>query len=55
MPEWALAILIPVGLLAVGLGTFLVWARLGTKEPLNHGDNRMPETHFRQGGGIGGG
>lgn len=54
MPEWALAILIPVGLLAVGLGVFLVWARLGTKEPLPH-DNRMPETHFRQGGGLGGG
>ncbi|MFI9046116.1 hypothetical protein [Streptomyces sp. NPDC053427] len=54
MPEWVLAILVPVGLLAVGLGTFLVWARLGTKEPLHH-DNQMPETHFRQGGGAGGG
>lgn len=53
MPDWALAILIPVGLLAVGLVTFLIWARLGTKEPLKH-DNRMPETHFRQGGGAGG-
>ncbi len=52
MPEWALAILIPVGLLAVGLGTFLLWARLGTKEPLKH-DNRMPETHFTQGDGPG--
>lgn len=54
MPEWVLAKLIPVGLLAVGLGVFLVWARLGTKEPLPH-DNRMPETHFRQGDGFGGG
>lgn len=54
MPEWVWAILVPAGLLAVGLGAFLVWARLGTKEPLKH-DNRMPETHFRQGGGLGGG
>ncbi|MET9364561.1 hypothetical protein ABZX93_27080 [Streptomyces sp. NPDC006632] len=54
MPEWALAVLIPVGLLGVGLGTFWVWACLGTKEPVNH-DNPMPETHFRQGDGMGGG
>ncbi|MBZ4320509.1 hypothetical protein [Streptomyces huiliensis] len=52
MPEWALAILIPVGLLAVGLGAFLIWARLGTKEPLKH-DNQITETHFGVGEGPG--
>ncbi|MGW6563857.1 hypothetical protein [Streptomyces sp. NPDC054975] len=49
MPEWVLAVLIPVGLLTVGLGVFLVWARFGTKEPREH-DNVMPETHFREQG-----
>ncbi|MFF1921353.1 hypothetical protein ACFVW8_12370 [Streptomyces sp. NPDC058221] len=49
MPGWALAVLIPCGSLALCLGVFLIWARLGTKEPLEH-DNPMPETHFREEG-----
>ncbi|MEU7005361.1 hypothetical protein [Streptomyces sp. NPDC046332] len=49
MPDWVLAVLIPVGLLTVGVGVFLLWPRLGTKEPLEH-DNPMPETYFRESG-----
>ncbi|WP_406146799.1 hypothetical protein [Streptomyces sp. NBC_01012] len=47
MPDRALAVLVPVGLIAVCLGVFLLWVRLGTKEPLKH-DNTMPETYFRE-------
>ncbi|HEY9374690.1 hypothetical protein [Streptomyces sp.] len=47
MSEWVLAVVIPVGLLGLGVGVFLVWAHKGTKEPLEH-DNRMPETYFRE-------
>ncbi|WP_411104140.1 hypothetical protein [Streptomyces sp. cmx-4-9] len=43
MGEWLLAVCIPVGLLALGVGGFLLWARWGTGDPVEH-HSSMPET-----------
>lgn len=32
-----LAVVIPVGLLALGTGAYLLWVRFGTQEPWRHG------------------
>ncbi len=32
-----LAVVIPVGLLALGTGAYLLWVRFGTEEPWRHG------------------
>ncbi|MFI8517132.1 hypothetical protein ACIGEZ_04780 [Streptomyces sp. NPDC085481] len=42
MPEWLIAVLIPVGLTGLGAVAFLVWARLGTDRPVEH-EGSMPE------------
>ncbi|MFJ8658802.1 hypothetical protein [Streptomyces sp. NPDC093795] len=36
MPEWLWAVLIPAGLAGVGVGGFLIWAKLGTDRPVEH-------------------
>ncbi|MFD9409728.1 hypothetical protein ACFWBN_22305 [Streptomyces sp. NPDC059989] len=43
MPEWLLAVLIPGGMVALGLGAFLLWARFGTEDPVEH-HSSMPHT-----------
>lgn len=43
MPEWLLAVLIPIGLLGVGVCAFLIWAALGTDRPVEH-HSSMPSS-----------
>ncbi|MFD3335257.1 hypothetical protein ACFWV1_21780 [Streptomyces sp. NPDC058700] len=36
MPEWLMAVLIPVGMIGLGTAGFLIWARLGSDRPVEH-------------------
>ncbi|MFF5971873.1 hypothetical protein ACFY7C_10145 [Streptomyces sp. NPDC012769] len=36
MPEWLIAVLVPVGMLGLGAGAFLVWVKFGTDRPVEH-------------------
>ncbi|MFI6006845.1 hypothetical protein ACIA98_42070 [Streptomyces sp. NPDC051366] len=51
MPEWMLAVLIPVGLLGVGVCTFLIWATLGTDRPVEHHSSMPSSWKGPEGGG----
>ncbi|MEU0445532.1 hypothetical protein [Streptomyces tendae] len=42
MPEWLIAVLIPIGLLVVCAGAFLVWVSVDTHNPV-HRDTSDPE------------
>ncbi|MEV0014180.1 hypothetical protein [Streptomyces tendae] len=42
MPEWLIAVLVPIGLLGVCAGAFLVCASLDTHNPV-HRDTSDPE------------
>ncbi|MFJ5830075.1 hypothetical protein [Streptomyces sp. NPDC093089] len=43
MPEWLIAVLIPVGLSGLGTGAFLIWARLGTDRPVEHHNTKIQD------------
>ncbi|PWK65138.1 hypothetical protein BCL76_113125 [Streptomyces sp. CG 926] len=51
MPEWLLAVLIPTGLLGVGVCTFLIWAALGTDMPVEHHSSMPSSWKGPEGGG----
>ncbi|WP_415948121.1 hypothetical protein [Streptomyces sp. KLOTTS4A1] len=42
MPTWLIAILIPVGLLALCVAVYLAWVALGTQKPV-HRDPSDPD------------
>ncbi|WP_354644422.1 hypothetical protein [Kitasatospora camelliae] len=44
MPEWLLAVAVPVGVLGLVGGGFWLWARHGTQDPVEH-HSSMPDEY----------
>jgi hypothetical protein len=46
MPEWLIAVLIPLGLLGLGAAVYLVWVSLGTQDPVGRDVSDPDKDHW---------
>jgi hypothetical protein len=49
MPDWLWAVLVPVVLLGLAVGAFVVWAARGTADPVEHHSTMPDEPNWPDG------